>query len=382
MTTQHSGSHVPTNTGNIYIGIMSGTSLDGVDVAALRFDNGTPKVIAAHCFALPETLKNKVLTLCQPADNEIDLLGQVDLELAQHFAECTLKLLAKHQIKASEVAAIGCHGQTIRHRPNLGFTLQIGDPNTIAELTGMTTVADFRRRDMAAGGQGAPLVPAFHQHCFQDNTQDRVIVNIGGMANLTLLRADKEQPLQGFDTGPGNVLMDAWIQKTHQLPYDKDGALAAQGQTDNTLLSQLLALPFFQAPPPKSTGREQFNLAWLESHLERLTERLSPEDVQRTLLTLTATSIADAICAQQLAHAEIYLCGGGVHNTHLVDALHALLPEAKCLTSTSCLGLDPDWVEASAFAWLAHQTLQGLTSNAPAVTGARGKRILGAIYQA
>lgn len=366
----------------IYIGIMSGTSLDGVDVAALRFHNGTPEVVAAHCFALPETLKSKTLTLCQPADNEIDLLGQVDLELARHFAECVRKLLAKHQIKVSKVAAIGCHGQTIRHRPNLGFTLQIGDPNTIAELTGITTVADFRRRDMAAGGQGAPLVPAFHQHCFQDNSQDRVIVNIGGMANVTLLRADKEQPLQGFDTGPGNVLMDAWIQKIHQLPYDKNGALAAQGQVDSTLLSQLLALPFFQELPPKSTGREQFNLAWLEDHLDSLAYALSPENVQRTLLALTATSIADAICTQQLAHAEIYLCGGGVHNTHLVSALHALLPEAKCLTSTSCLGLDPDWVEASAFAWLAHQTLQGLTGNAPAVTGARGERILGAIYQA
>jgi len=261
--------------------------------------------------------------------------------------------------------------------------LQIGDANTVAELTNLTTVADFRRRDMAAGGQGAPLVPAFHQSLFQSEYADRVIVNIGGMSNITLLSRDKQRALIGFDTGPGNVLMDAWINKCQNKTYDKDGHWAQTGTVNNALLSELMALDFFKQHYPKSTGREQFNLDWLDQCINQAnsSDTLKDNDIQASLVELTARTIVDQIIEQQFSNAEVYICGGGAHNHYLMQRLSALLSNAACVTNTSKLNLDPDWVEAAAFAWLAKQTLAGLTSNSSTVTGAKGERILGAIYQ-
>jgi len=367
---------------------MSGTSLDGVDVVATSF---TPefRLIARASFDMPLPLKALILELCSTGDNEIEKLGHLDIALAQLFADCCNQLLDSHQhvFNRESVQAIGLHGQTIRHRPfnspRHNFSLQIGDANTVAELTGLTTIADFRRRDMAAGGQGAPLVPAFHQSLFECPHSDRVIVNIGGMANITLLAKDNRKPLIGFDTGPGNVLMDAWISHQQNRGYDNNGEWASTGVVNKLLLEQLLALDFFNQSFPKSTGREQFNLTWLDACIANTNgdSQFNACDVQASLVELTACTIADQICKQQFANAEVYICGGGAKNNYLMDRLVALLPNAAIVTSTSNLNLDPDWVEAAAFAWLAKQTLAGLVSNASTVTGAQGERILGAIYQ-
>jgi len=371
-----------------YLGVMSGTSLDGVDIVAASF---SPKfeILARQSFDMPVAIKTQILELCSAGDNEIEKMGHLDIELAQLFALCCNQFIANNPnvFDSLLIRAIGLHGQTIRHRPyNLpkhNFSLQIGDANTVAELTNITTVADFRRRDMAAGGQGAPLVPAFHQSLFQSEDTDRVIVNIGGMSNITLLSSDKHNPLIGFDTGPGNVLIDAWINKCQNKAYDKDGYWAQTGIVNNALLSELLALDFFKQHYPKSTGREQFNLKWLDHCINQAncSGVLKDNDIQASLVELTARTIADQIIAQQFSGAEIFICGGGAHNHYLMQRLSDLLPKAACVTNTSELNLDPDWVEAAAFAWLAKQTLAGLTSNYSTVTGAKGERILGAIYQ-
>jgi len=371
----------------IYLGIMSGTSLDAVDVVAVSFEPQL-QLHAQASFELPEQIKEDVLTLCSSGDDEIEKLGHLDISLAKLFADCCLKLIsqASGNLSVDDIVAIGLHGQTIRHRPNNwpknNFSLQIGDANTVAEESGILTVADFRRRDIAAGGQGAPLVPAFHANVFHSAASNRVILNIGGMANITLLPADSQQPLLGFDTGPGNVLMDAWIHQHRGLAYDANGDWANSGKILPALLQQLLELPFFSQSIPKSTGREQFNLIWLEQALLHTNDNLCPEDVQRTLLELSAVTICNEIEKHQFSKAELYVCGGGAHNQLLIQRLQQLLPNAKAVTSTAALHLDPDWVEATAFAWLARQTLLGLCSNSATVTGARGERILGAIFQA
>jgi len=389
-----------TQSGALYVGLMSGTSLDGIDAVLIEFSNQsheiTPRLIAAETFAIPADLRRELIALCQPGDNEIERMGRADRELGIQFAEATRQLLGKAGIEARAIAAIGSHGQTIRHRPTPGpgpdnhrpaFTLQIGDPNTIAQLTRITTVADFRRRDIAAGGQGAPLVPAFHRAIFSGE-RNRIILNIGGMANITALPGKGEPgntvPLGfdvlGFDTGPGNTLLDAWINHQRQLDFDRDGAWASSGVVQRDLLDRLLADPFFGAPPPKSTGRELFNLDWLGRHLAQLAP-LAAVDVQATLAELTAVSIRDAIVGLPTASQEVFVCGGGAYNRDLMLRLERLL-HPRQLGHTGLLGIAPEWVEAAAFAWLARETLAGRPGNEPAVTGASEYCVLGAIYPA
>jgi len=364
----------------IYIGLMSGTSLDSIDAVAVRFEPEF-ELIASHSEAIPPAIHAATLALFNPGDNEIERLGRLDLELAKLFAIAVENLIRQHHLDRQQIAAIGSHGQTIRHRPEANFTLQIGDPNLIAERTGITTIGDFRRRDMAAGGQGAPLVPAFHSALFRHPEHNRVVVNIGGMANLTILQASETKPVLGYDTGPGNVLMDSWIMQHRQESYDRDGRWAAQGRVQPQLLKQMLALPYFCEPPPKSTGREQFNLPWLEQMVGALAVKPQPEDVQATLLELTAITIADAINSHQLSDLQVFLCGGGSHNCQLRSRLSELL-KPHYLNTSAELNLDPDWVEAAAFAWLAYRTLNRQSGNIPDVTGAAGYRPLGAIHWA
>ncbi|MBQ0759236.1 MAG: anhydro-N-acetylmuramic acid kinase [Gammaproteobacteria bacterium] len=369
-----------------YIGLMSGTSLDGIDAALISVD-ANDNVIFEHSISaqLPAELKADILQLCAASHDEIELLGRTDREIGRVFANAALQLCKSANIKTTDINAIGSHGQTVRHRPpnaerhhNHAFTLQIGDPNTIAELCGITTVADFRRRDIAAAGQGAPLVPAFHAAVFASNTEDRIILNIGGMANITLLKQNGD--VTGFDTGPGNVLMDGWINACLQQDFDRDGNWAASGQVNTTLLEHFLQTAYYAQTGPKSTGREQFNMRIVESALAHF-PAIAPEDVQATLLELTARSICDAIEKSSGSNTPVFICGGGSANLALRKRISALLPSRK-VSDTQELGIPPDWVEAVAFAWLAKQTLNNLPGNIAAVTGADGPRILGAIYPA
>lgn len=365
--------------GDIYIGIMSGTSLDGIDIAAVHFYEEECQFICAQDFAFPEPLREQILQLTQPENNEIDLMGQIDRELGSLFGDLTNRFIEENQLPRHKIKAIGSHGQTIRHRPELGFTLQIGDPNRIAEATRLNVVADFRRRDMANEGQGAPLVPAFHKALFRSDHIDRIILNIGGMANITFLPKSQKAKVFGFDTGPGNVLLDAWIHKHTGQEYDQNGDWAATGTNHHSLLSSLNSLSFFSEPPPKSTGREQFHLEWLEDTLASHPTSFSPEDVQATLIELTTQSICDAIKQLPTTHFELYLCGGGNRNSAIKTSLTQQLPDTK-IASTEALGIHPDWVEACAFAWMAHRTINRKTSSLPEATGALEERILGAIY--
>lgn len=363
----------------LFIGLMSGTSMDGVDAVLVEFNSGI-RLRGTHTEPLPAELKAQLLAISQPGINEIDRVGELDVAVGRLFAKATLALLEHAEVEASAVNAIGSHGQTIRHRPRASypFTVQIGDPNTIAEQTRITVVADFRRRDMAAGGQGAPLVPAFHEALFRSPDHDRIILNLGGMANITVLRADG-RPAYGYDTGPANVLLDAWYQREQGGDFDKSGQWAANGTVSRSLLSRLLDHPYFARPAPKSTGREDFHLGWLLKELHELGESLEPMDVQATLLELTARSVATAIELEGLAQGDLVLCGGGAFNDTLWHRLHQLLPRLT-LHSSADYGLAPTWVEATAFAWLARQTMHGLAGNLPAVTGAKGPRVLGGIY--
>ncbi|MFC1684738.1 anhydro-N-acetylmuramic acid kinase [Pseudomonadota bacterium] len=366
----------------LYIGLMSGTSMDGIDAALIQSSDSAIELIATHSLSWPEDIRQQLQTLATPGDNEIDRLGRLDAVAGDHFAQAALELLDNAGIAAHRVTAIGSHGQTIRHRPQASppFTLQIGDPNRIAEQTGITTIADFRRRDMAAGGEGAPLVPAFHAYIFQSQDEYRVILNIGGIANLTALPTDPESPIFGFDTGPGNCLLDAWIQRHHKQPYDGNGEWAATGKTDKNLLKRMLDDGYFQRASPKSTGPEYFSLAWLETCLAKFPE-IAPADVQATLVTLSANSIAGEILKAAPECQRVLVSGGGVHNAHLMTQLREQLTSCP-VTSTEEYGLHPDWVEAAAFAWLAQQTLHGRPGNLPAVTGAKHPVILGGIYPA
>jgi anhydro-N-acetylmuramic acid kinase len=370
--------------GELFIGLMSGTSLDGVDVALVEFNAefnqaqgaDQPQVLHTHFLAYPADLRSTILALQHPTDNELETTALVGNRLAQLYAEAVNQLLTNTGLPADSIVAIGCHGQTIRHRPELGFTLQIGNSALLAELTNITVVADFRSRDIAAGGQGAPLVPAFHQATFADTRVNRALINIGGIANITYL--SKHGEVFGFDSGPGNMLLDAWIRQHQNLDYDANGAWASTGKVIAPLLSEMLAEPYFKLAPPKSTGRDLFDDTWLT---ERLTgTAYLPQDVAHTLVALTAHSIHKAL--QQFCGDvdEIYLCGGGARNGLLKSSLQTLLGSVK-VDNTDTLGIGVDWLEAIAFAWLARQCLQQQTANLPAVTGARGARILGAIYQ-
>ena len=370
---------VPAN--RYYIGLMSGTSLDGLDAVIVDFDEQPVRLLASASRPIPEALKRSLLTLTQPGDNEIEQLGRADIQLSRLQAQLVNDLLAQSNLTPAQITAIGSHGQTIRHRPSgdTPFSLQIGDPNTLAELTGITVAADFRRRDLAAGGQGAPLVPAFHADLFRIGSANRVILNIGGMANITLLLKNSNAPIIGFDTGPGNILIDSWIYRHQQQGFDLSGAWGRSGRIDAQLLNRLLEHEFFEQAPPKSTGREQFNLSWIDQQLSALGHPIAHADVQATLTELTARSIAEAILNQNIDDAEVYVCGGGAHNDYLLERLERHLGKLS-LTTTDTLGLPADWVEACAFAWLAKRCLSQLSGNLPSVTGARGERILGGIY--
>lgn len=369
-------------TNSLYIGLISGTSVDAIDVGLFDFSSAQPMTIATLSAAYPEDLRDAVITLCTPGTHEIERMGVLDTLLGEQFANAAMQLLASTGIDAQNIQAIGSHGQTIRHNPpdhttsSTPYTLQIGNPNIIAERTGITTVADFRRRDMAVGGHGAPLVPAFHQAVFRAHNEHRIILNIGGIANITILPADN-QPVTGFDTGPGNILMDMWSQQAFRTPCDLNGAHTAQGTTQQNLLQSMLSDPYFARTPPKSTGREYFTLAWLQNHLS--TDKIDPLDLMATLCDLTAKSITQAVHHHAPNTQRILVCGGGIHNHSLMHKLKENFAEIA-IESTEKYGINPDFVEAAAFAWLARQTLQNLPGNIPAVTGAKREVPLGGIY--
>lgn len=360
-----------------YIGIMSGTSLDGLDIALVE-QTSTPRLVAAHYLAMPASLRSELLSLCSSGPDELARAALAEQQWAGLAADGIKHLLQQQQLCATEVRAIGSHGQTVRHEPTRGFTIQLSNGALLAELTGISVVTDFRRRDVAAGGQGAPLVPAFHEALFQSGAEPRAVLNVGGFSNLSLIR--QGQPVKGFDCGPGNVLLDSWIQHIQGQLFDRNGDWAASGTVIPELLAQMLNNDFFQTQGPKSTGRELFNLPWLQQQLQTFTS-LKSQDVQATLLELSAQSICQALNASQNDTRELLVCGGGAHNQALMQRLTELLP--NCLVqSSAAYGVDPDWVEAIAFAWLAHCCLERIEANRPSVTGARGLRVLGAIYPA
>lgn len=355
----------------LYVGLMSGTSVDAVDAALVDLSGATPVTAGFASEPIPAALRSALLALQAPGDDELDRAARARVELTRLYAQ-----VARHLIggRAAAVRAIGAHGQTVRHRPDLGYTLQLIDGALLAELAGTAVVCDFRSADLAAGGQGAPLVPAFHSAVFAHPSRRRAVVNIGGIANLSLLAPG--EPVRGFDCGPGNVLLDGWCEAHTGEHFDRDGRWAASGKPDARLLDALLAEPYFARQPPKSTGRDLFDLAWLR---RALPPSLAPQDVQATLVELTARTIADA--ARAFGADEVLLCGGGANNATLVGRLSAMLAPAD-VASTARLGVDPQAVEAIAFAWLAARRVAGLPGNLPAVTGARGPRQLGALYPA
>lgn len=365
----------------LYLGLISGTSADGIDAALVRFDaHDAPELIAAHTFAYAAALREEILAVSQAATSiDLDRVGRLDHRIGAAFAQAARDLLDESGLSARDVAALGSHGQTLRHAPfgDAPFTWQLGDPNLIAERTGITTIADFRRRDVAAGGQGAPLMPAFHARMLAAREADVAILNLGGIANLTLLPRSGE--IIGFDTGPANGLMDAWMLHHHGVGFDADGRFAASGCVDDALLKELLAEPYFMLPPPKSTGRDLFHLPWLHQRLA--THTLAAADVQATLLELSARSVAQALLTHLPDVRQLLACGGGVHNGTLMQRLSQLL-SGVAVDSTACIGIDPDFVEAMGFAWLARQTLNRAAGNLPSVTGACGPRVLGAIHPA
>lgn len=405
----------------LYIGMMSGTSLDGMDAVLCQFnskinnndDTQQPmRLLATYSQDFPMRLREVLLALCQPngvdeltpeadePNSELDWFGWASREYAEFASDVVNTLLQQANINIEAVLAIGCHGQTVRHRPQMGFSLQLVDANIIAERTGISVVSDFRRRDMAVGGQGAPLVPAFHQALFATPDSTRVLLNLGGIANITVLPAASDarnhsnnsqnsnqqtDNVVGYDTGPANLLLDAWTALHTDKDYDAGGAWAESGQIVEPLLNQLLEHPFFARPYPKSTGREDFNLAWLQDELQKFDQasvyvRYSSADVQATLTELTAVSASAQInlFINTQVNSSVYVCGGGALNDYLMTRLQAHLPHCSVQTTAS-LGLDPTWVEAVAFAWLARQTLMGETGNLPAVTGASKGVVLGQV---
>lgn len=389
------------NSTGFYIGMMSGTSLDALDAVICQFAP-TFKLIATHSLDFPTALKNDLLELCQPSEqlknglSEIEQYAKASIDYAQLCIQCVQELLTKASIKPKDVVAIGCHGQTVRHRPELHFTMQLLDANLLAEKTGISVISDFRMRDMAVGGQGAPLVPAFHQAMFSHQDKHRVLLNLGGIANISVLPASKSayaNQVTGFDTGPANLLMDAWCFKHTGKPYDENGSWASTGKVHQALLTQLLTHEFFSKPAPKSSGREAFHLDWLLAELN-LFEQLAPVDVQATLVELTCISASDAIKEITLQiglHNEtdnitpangsektgdIFVCGGGAYNQYVLSRLMHHLPSWNIFT-TEQINLAPTWVEGVAFAWLARQHELRLTGNLPSVTGASKAVVLG-----
>lgn len=362
----------------LYIGIMSGTSLDGIDGVLVDFSSETPRILESVHHNFDPSLRDQLLQLTQNQNIRLAEFGEIDHRLGLSYASIAKDLLHTAAITATDVKAIGSHGQTIFHQPstNYPFTMQIGDANLIAEKSGITTVADFRRRDMAAGGQGAPLVPAFHAAMFRDNHHETVVLNIGGIANLSILPADRELPVTGFDSGPGNLLLDGWIQLSKGENYDNNGDWGASGNIIPSLLDKLLSAPYFSAPAPKSSGRELFNLDWLKPQLNG-NER--SEDVQATLHEFTARSISNAVKQHSSNAEKLIICGGGSFNSHLLNRIAHHLLDIE-ITSTQEFGIDPQHIEAMAFAWLARETLAGRNGNIPEVTGAERAVTLGAIY--
>ncbi|AKK62719.1 anhydro-N-acetylmuramic acid kinase [Xanthomonas oryzae] len=367
----------------LYLGLMSGTSADGIDAALVRFAEDTHRrceLVAGTTVPWEPRLRETLVALGQGAETvAIDALGQLDAQVGLAFAAAANQLIRDSGVERRRIRAIGSHGQTIRHGPEAdpAFTWQIGDASRIAEHTGITTVADFRRRDVAAGGQGAPLMPAFHLAMLGAGDEDSAVLNLGGIGNLTLIPRDGA--VLGFDTGPANALLDSWCQRHHGTPFDAEGAFAASGRVDAALLQALLADPWFALPPPKSTGREQFHLDWVLQAMS--SARLDAADVQATLLELTAASVADALLRLQPSTRRVLVCGGGVRNPVLLARLAARLP-GMVVESSARHGLDPDYLEAMGFAWLAAELLAGRAANLPSVTGAAGPRLLGAIYPA
>lgn len=368
---------------DLFVGLMSGTSADGIDAALVRFSEHAGQLQCAllhgRTYGWDDETRQALIALGQAAhEPNMDELARLDVRVGQRFASAAQLLLQEAEQDPAEITAIGSHGQTIRHRPSgeFPFTWQIGDAHVIAERTGIATVADFRRRDVAAGGHGAPLMPAFHAAMWHSAAEDRAVLNLGGIGNFTLL--PQQGPVRGFDTGPANALLDAWCARHTAHAFDAGGAFAASGQVDTALLQALLADPWFALPPPKSTGREQFHLAWLQAALQ---PHHTAADVQATLLELSATTVAQALHGHQPHTRRVLVCGGGVHNPVLMARIAAHLPDAV-VESTQAFGLDPDFVEAMGFAWLARETLAGRPGNLPSVSGARGPRVLGVIHPA
>jgi len=359
----------------VYIGLMSGTSLDGVDAVLVDL-RSQPLLLGSMFVPYPKELKATLLALHNASSNELHRASLAGIHLSRLYAIAVDRLLRRCRIDARAVRAIGCHGQTVRHQPDSGYTVQLGSAAWLAEHTSISVVSDFRSRDIAAGGQGAPLVPAFHAAVFRSARTHRVIVNLGGIANLTDL--PRRGPVTGFDTGPGNVLLDAWIRQRFGRDFDRGGALASRGRPLEPLLGTLLADAYFRRAPPKSTGRDHFNLDWLR---RSGAARYKAEDVQATLAELTARSVAKAVIRFCSGAREVYLCGGGARNRDLVRRIARTLPEIA-VGSTAQLGIHPDWVEAMAFAWLAQRRLRGEAASLPGVTGAKEPRVLGAIYAA
>jgi len=369
---------------NLYLGLMSGTSMDAVDCALVEMQRGLPRVLAQHACPLPGALRQDLQRLCANREVDLQFLGSMDIQIGKLFADTVNSFLEAQGLQATDIQAIGSHGQTVWHEPPTtsgkpAFSLQIGDPNTIAECTGITTVADFRRRDMAAGGQGAPVVPVLHQALFQSSSVDRIVLNLGGIANITLLRKDGSAPL-GMDTGPASILMDAWIKQHHNSDFDEAGAWAASAKADPALLELLLDEPFFTRSAPKSTGRELFNQNWLHGKLKQLPDSLEAATVQASLLALTVETVAREVQGL-LASGEILVCGGGARNAALMSQLALRLPGFK-VQSTTAHGLDADYVEATAFAWFAYRTLQRQPIAFHPFTGARHAVIAGGVYYA
>lgn len=372
----------------LYIGLMSGTSLDGVDGVLVQWNAAQQmRVLAYAAQPFDSSLRAELLALNAPdGPNELHRAALAGNAISRAYAQVVQQLLLQSGTAAAQVRAIGAHGQTVRHQPQLydgtGYTLQLQNPALLAERTGITVIGDLRSRDVAAGGQGAPLVPAFHQGIFSRSDQSTVVLNIGGIANLSVLPAttDAATPVIGFDCGPGNALMDWWCLQHTGAAYDDQGRWAAGGTLHPGLLARMLEEPFLQQPPPKSTGRDLFHPQWLQAHLAQQ-DAISPQDVQATLTAFTAHSCADAVHHHGRHSSSLLVCGGGALNTELMRQLQALLPEIR-LESTAARGLPPLQVEAAAFAWLARQCLHRLPGNLPAVTGAQGPRILGAIYPA
>lgn len=367
----------------LYIGLMSGTSLDAIDAVLIDLSPAQQaKLLAHHTERFEPALQESLKTLINSAQCHLSQLGQLDIRLGYAYAQTIQRLLTIADVSAAQIDGIGCHGQTIFHEPDSAypFSMQIGNGNVIAETTGITTVCDFRQRDMVNGGQGAPLVPAFHAAMFGSEHKHRAIINIGGISNISVLTAGKTTAVHGFDTGPGNTLMDSWSQIHLQKDYDDEGRWAKSGQVNESLLLTLKSAPYFNRSIPKSTGRELFNQNWLQQQLRQANATTLPAaDVQATLLAFTVSTIADAIHKYAYQAEEVYICGGGAKNTALMQALNTALKD-KTVATTAAIGLDPQWVEATAFAWLAAQTLQYQKIDLQQITGARQPSILGAVY--